>query len=62
MRHYLFEIVTEFSDLEGEQFLVGAYSENEALLIAEREFDGEELEYLGEVSEFEAESCGLDEY
>lgn len=55
MNHYLFE------DLQsGEYFLVGAADEDEAFDIAYSYF--EEYELLREVSEFEAENSGLDEY
>lgn len=56
MKHYLFE------DLEtGEYFIVGAHNLDEATDIAEDNF-GEEVEYLYQMSEYEAEASGLDEY
>lgn len=66
MNHYFFSEV-----ISGEQFLVGADSEVEAILIAEgiaedighQWNDGEwELACHGEVTEEEAEDSGLDEY
>lgn len=55
MFHYLFE------DYEtGEEFLVGADSPEEAIKIAEENFSDPELQY--EVSDYEAEISGLDEY
>lgn len=55
MKHYYFE-----DNASGEQFIVGAYSLNEAIIIAEGYF--EEPEYFYIMSEYEAESSGLDEY
>lgn len=55
MRHYLFE-----DNDSGEQFIVGADSYIEACAMAEGIFN--EPEYLCELSEFEAENSGLDEY
>ena len=55
MRHYL------FSDYElGEDFIVGAYDEEEAYEIARRHFI--DPEFIAEISEFEAENSGLDEW
>lgn len=55
MKHYLFE------DLEsGEEFIVGAKTVSEAMDIAKANF-AEPL-YHYEISEFEAEASGLDEY
>ena len=45
----------------GETFLVCAKTFNEALVIAEDNFN-DEVVFEGEVSEFEAEASGLDEY
>ena len=54
-RHYLFE------DLVcGEDFIVGACDLNEAKAIAAENFA--EPKYLYQLSEFEAETSGLDEY
>lgn len=56
MRHFLFE------DLEsGEEFIVGACDLSEARDIAIDNF-GEEVRFCYEMTEFEAESSGLDEY
>ena len=55
MRHYLFE------DLEtGEEFIVGARNTREAIETA-REYFNEPM-YCYQMSEFEAEASGLDEY
>lgn len=55
MKHYLFE-----DHATGEEFIVGANSERDAMITANEYF--EDPEYLFEMSEFEAESSGLDEY
>ena len=56
MKHYLFE------DLEsGEEFIVGAATIGEAMTIAIDNF-GPEVKYLYQMTEFEAEASGLDEY
>ena len=56
MKHYLFE------DLEtGEFFIVGAHDLDEAQGIAEDYFS-EDVEYQYQMSEYEAEASGLDEY
>ena len=62
MFHYWFGIVTDGSELEGEEFLVGADSIDEAKQIAANIFSGEELNCYGRVSDFNAEMMGLDEY
>jgi hypothetical protein len=56
MKHYLFE------DLEsGEEFIVGAATIGEAMTIAIDNF-GTEVKYHYQMTEFEAEASGLDEY
>lgn len=55
MKHYLF-----VDDQNEEHFLVGAADKDEAFDIACSYF--EEFHLVGEVSEFEAENSGLDEY
>lgn len=55
MNHYLFVDHTT-----GEEFLVGANSERDAMTIANEYFD--DAEYLNDMTEFEAEASGLDEY
>ena len=55
MKHYLFT-----DDQSGEDFLVGAANKDEAFAIACSYF--EECHLVCEVSEFEAENSGLDEY
>ena len=55
MRHYLFcDLAT------GEEFIVGAEDERDAMTIANEIFA--DPEYLYEMTEFEAEMSGLDEY
>ena len=55
MRHYLFE------DLEtGEEFIVGAGTIGEAMMVAREYFN--EPEYCYQMSDYEAEASGLDEY
>ena len=55
MKHYLFE------DLEtGEEFIVGACDLNEAKEIAIHNFEKPKFQY--QMSDFEAEASGLDEY
>ena len=54
-KHYLFE------DLEtGEEFIVGAENERDAMTIANEYFA--DPKYLYQMSEYEAEASGLDEY
>ena len=54
-KHYLFE------DLEsGEEFIIGACDLDEAKAIAAENFERPEFQYR--MSEFEAETSGLDEY
>jgi hypothetical protein len=55
MRHFLF-----FDDETGEQFIVGENTQTAAVETAREFFDNPI--YLDELSEFEAESSGLDEY
>lgn len=55
MKHYYFE-----DNASGEQFIVGANNVDEAIAIAEEYF--EEPEFFYTMSEYEAESSGLDEY
>lgn len=63
MKNYLFEIMTVGSELEGEQFLVGANNIKEAIKIAKENFPNERLFiHNGSLSDFEAELSGLDEY
>lgn len=60
MKHYLFEVIK--GDYEGEEFLVGANDYHEAREIAEANFGVGTFRYWHEVSDFEAEMSGLDEY
>ena len=54
-KHYLFE-----DRASGEEFIVGACDLDEAKAIAAENF--EDPEYCYRMSEYEAESSGLDEY
>ena len=56
MRHYLFEDLAS-----GEEFIVGAVSIGEAITIAIDNF-GPDVEYQYQLSDYEAEASGLDEY
>lgn len=60
MKHYLFTC-TEGNINEGEEFLIGAHSKEEAIEIAVRQFDLY-IRYICELSDEEAEASGLDEY
>ena len=57
MRHFLFEDL-----VSGEEFIVGACDLSEARSIAIDVNFGEEVRFCYEMTEFEAESSGLDEY
>lgn len=60
MKNYLFECTAVGSGCEGEQFLVGADTLEEAKEIAIDNFGS--ARYLGRMSEEQAEASGLDEY
>ena len=60
MKHYLFEIIG--GEDEGEEFIVGADTLDEAQYIATGLADGARARYCCELSEEEAEMSGLDEY
>ena len=62
MKTYWFEIVGEDSVLCGEEFFVESDTQEHAEHLAEFYFPDEEIEFNGEVSEFEAEMLGLDTY
>ena len=55
MKHYLF-----LDSESGEEFIVGAYDLYEAEEIAADNFERPKFQY--QMSEFEAEASGLDEY
>lgn len=62
-----FAITGEDSDLCGEEFFVEVYTtldkaKAEAIHMAERIFEGEQLICYGRVSQVEAEMMGLDTY
>lgn len=59
MKHFLFEFLD--GEYEGEEFIVGADTKQEAIEITKGLFD-EELKCWGEMTEEEAEMSGLDEY
>lgn len=56
MKHFLC-----FEEERGENFIVGANTDEQAIEIAKYYFDGTIVVY-GEISEEEAENSGLDEY
>ncbi len=60
MKHFLFECTALGSDNEGEEFIVGANSYDEAKKIAYGNFG--KCKCYGEITEEEAEASGLDEY
>lgn len=60
MKHYLFECTVAGSDNEGEEFIVGADSYDEAKEIAYNNFG--KCKCYGQMTEEEAEASGLDEY
>lgn len=60
MKHYLFECIDEDSVCDGEEFIVGASTIEEAKEIAIDNF--EIVKYICELSDYEAEMSGLDEY
>ena len=62
MKDFMFEIVTEDSELCGEQFFVECNNLHTAWEIATDTFINEELDYLGTFSRDEAEEIGLDTY
>lgn len=62
MKHWYFEVVTEGSFCEGEEFLVAAKDKSQARQLAEYYFPNEKLRCYGTVSDFEAECMGIDEY
>ena len=60
MKHYLFECITPGGVNEGEEFIVGADSYDEAKEIAYDNFG--KCKCYGQITEEEAEASGLDEY
>lgn len=61
MKNYLFCVNDENDENDGEEFLVGAYDDDEAWQIAVENF-GENVAFLDFLSDEEAEESGLDEY
>ncbi len=62
MWNFLFEITTEGSDCEGEQFFVQAKGLTEAEEIIDMWFEDENYCYHGRFTDEEAEAMGLDTY
>lgn len=62
MWNYLFEIVSEYSDLCGEQFFVQCDTLEETDEILGKYFWGERVHYLGKYTDEEAEEIGFDTY
>lgn len=58
MKHFLFECTK--GENEGEEFIVGANSYTEAREIAQNNFG--KVKFWHELTEWEAEASGLDEY
>lgn len=61
-RHFLFEIIDEDSEYCGEEFLVGAKDYHSAREIVNEYFPDIKVRFWHEVSDYEAEMSGLDEY
>lgn len=61
---YLWEIVGEDSELCGEQFCTELRSADmlEHAVCAHKAFPDETLKFLGKITQFEAETLGLDTY
>ena len=63
MWNYLFEVVGEDSELCGERFFVQCNSKTEAEVTLEMSgFKEEELYYIGQYTDDEAEKMGYDTY
>ncbi len=63
MKHYLVEVIDENSENEGEEFLVGADTIEQAREIVKKWWGDTKVKiYKVPLSEYEAESSGLDEY
>lgn len=60
LKHYLFECIDENSENEGEEFIVGGYTYDEAHEKAKDEFGC--VRYICRLTEEEAEASGLDEW
>lgn len=60
MKHYLYECIDSGSECDGEEFLVGAENREEAMQIAIENF--KYARFICEMSDYEAEASGLDEY
>lgn len=60
MIHYLFECTDSDRECEGEEFIVGANSLDEAKEIANDNFG--KAKFIREMTDYEAEASGLDEY
>lgn len=62
MKDFLFEVITEDSELEGEQFFVECHNLNEAWEIVYNNFPEENVRFVTTYTVFEAEILGLDTY
>lgn len=62
IQNYLFAVIADGHENEGEEFLVGAYSEVEAWKIAEENFGVGCCACYGTLTDAEAEASGLDEF
>lgn len=60
MKHYLYKCTDYDSECEGEEFLVGANDRKEARQIAIDNFKC--ARFICEMTDYEAEASGLDEY
>ena len=62
MWNYLFEIVSEYSELCGERVFVQCDTKEEAEEIMAQDFWGEKVAYLGKYTDDEAEMMGYDTF
>lgn len=62
MNHWWFEVMDERSENDGEEFLVCADEMSHAFDIAKENFGNYRFRCYGTVSDYWAESSGLDEY
>lgn len=61
-KHYLFSVEDEDSDIDGEEFIIGAKDYHEARELVAMYFPDVKVRYWHELTEVEAEMSGLDEY
>ncbi len=62
MWNYLFEIVSEYSELCGERFFAQCDTKEEAEEIMAENFWGEKVAYIGKYTDEEADMMGYDTY